>query len=235
MRTVTRFVLPILLGACLLNASGQGWMPATAQSTKTTARLNEAERALVSGSRAEIVRSGMSSRYFDRHFTLVKVVNQPGDRRVVWKFSLNEYHATVTDVLGFYTKDGKRFDTHSVAGSLRATSEIKRTISMKNATRIMKSCIGAFANPSVEYRASGNDRARLTLTAEAVSTLPVRDEPKPSPSPSTSVPQVSTDMDEIKRKGKKRPPIIVGVIDLESGKCTRGELISGAPHPVSQF
>jgi hypothetical protein len=179
------------------------------------------------------VRTGISEAYFDRHFTLVKIFSQPGDRRVVWKFSFNEYSTNVSDVLGYYTANGKRVDVHSVTTTLGATSEIKQTISRRTANRIIQRCIGGFANPSVEYRASGNGRARLFLTAEAVSKLsqPLKEERRANPPKA----QVQTDMDVIKNKQKNRPPIIVASIDLETGKCTKGELLAGPSPPANQF
>ena len=172
----------ILVGVFLSVAPGHGSPMPGVQSTQTIIKLNEAERALVAGSRNAIVRSGMSSAYFDRHFTLVQVVNRSGDRRVVWSFSVNEYATTVTDVLGYYTANGERMNTHSITATLGATSEIKRTISRKTADRLIHKCIGSFANPSVEYRASDNGRAKLLLTAEAIPKLspPQTEEPPKS-------------------------------------------------------
>ena len=215
----------MMLGGCLLIANSQGWMPVTAQSTRTTARLSEAERALVGGSRAEFVRSGMSSRYFDRHFTLVKVVNQPGDRRVVWKFSVNGHSTTVTDVLGYYTKDGRRVDTHSVTAALRATSDINRTISRRKANQIMQQCIGNFRNAVVEFRAADAGGARLFLTAEALPQNTGQNKDQPTPE---NPPVESSDADPIKKKGPRRPAIVVGSVDLQTGKCTKGKLTVGS-------
>jgi hypothetical protein len=70
--------------------------------------LTDAERALVASSRKAIIQTGVSESYFDRHFTLMKAVNQPGDRRVVWKFAINGYETFVSDQLGYYTEKGKR-------------------------------------------------------------------------------------------------------------------------------
>src|SRR5688572_8766504 len=185
----------ILVGAFLSVAPGHGSTTPGAESRQTIIQLNEAERALVAGSRNAIVRSGLSSAYFDRHFTLVQVVNRSGDRRVVWSFSVNEYATTVTDVLGYYTANGKRRDTHSVTATLGATSEIKRTISRKTADRLMQKCVGSFTNPSLEYRASGTGPARLLLTAEAIPKLgPPQTEEPPKSSPKA---QVQTGMDVI--------------------------------------
>ena len=223
----------ILVGAFLSLAPGDGSTTPGAQATQTIIKLNEAERALVAASRSAIVRTGISEGYFDRHFRLVQVVNRSGDRRVVWSFSVNEYTTTVTDVLGYYTANGKRMDTHSVTATLGATSEIKRTISRKTADRLMQKCIGSFTNPSLEYRASGTGPAMLLLTAEAIPKLgPPQTEEPPKSSPNA---QVQTGMDVIREKRRNRPPIIVASIDLESGKCTKGELLAGPKAPASQF
>lgn len=233
MRRLMQITRSILLGATVLFAADYAGIPARAQSAKTPVVLNEADRALVAGSRNAIVRTGVSEGYFDRHFTMVKVVNQPGDRRIVWKFTVNEYSVNVSDVLGYYTANGKRHDTHSVTTTLGRTAEIKRTISRKTADRIIQRCIGSFTNPSVEYRASDNGRARLLLTAEAIPRLSALQKEDPRPNPPKA--QVPTDRDVIRDKPKNRPPIIVASIDLESGKCTKGELLAGPSAPTSQF
>lgn len=192
--------------------------------------MTDGERALVVASRNAIVLTGMSGGYFDRHFKLVKVTNQPGDRRIVWKFSINGYETVVSDVLGYYSKDGKRFDTHSVATTLRATSDITRTLSRQKANQVMQQCIGAFRKPSVEYRAADHGDARLFLTAESVPKAKRETEerrereereererqPKPKPLPGTDVIEDEGDDDG--------PPITVGSVDLQSGKCIKGKL-----------
>ncbi len=228
MRGATQFMLFMLLAAAVLITHAPS--PTNAYSGQAQLKLNEAERALVTGSRNAIVRTGMSEAYFDRRFSLVKVVNQSADRRVIWKFSLNEYSTIVTDVIGYYTADGKRVDVHGAATSLRVTSDINKTISRKKADQIMQKCIGRFTNAGVEYRASPNGPARLVLAAEAVP----RPEPEQQPTPvNPSKTQPPTDMDLIKPKGKRRPPIIVGAVDLQSGKCTKGELLAGPSVPMS--
>lgn len=225
MRKPGRVLLLILLGA--LAAIGEGWLPAGAQS-KPAVRLNDAERKLVGQSRNAVVRTGMSPGYFDRHFKLVKVVNQSADRRVVWQYSLNEYNTTVTDVLGYYTKDGKRFDTHSVEAMLRATSDIKTTISRRKANQMMQQCIGSFRNVSIEYRAADGGGARLFLTAEAVPRRARRSkeerEREEREEREREARAKATGSDPIENEGEKGPPIIVGSIDLQTGKCTKGEL-----------
>jgi len=228
-RSLTAVLLLILLAAFLFVVPGVGWTTAGMQSTKGAEKLNQAERELVAGSREAIVRSGMSSAYFDRHFTVVQVVSRAGDRRVVWSFSINEYATTVTDVLGYYTANGKRIDTHSVTTTLRATSDIIRTISRRRANQIMQQCIGTHRNMSVEYRAADARGARLFLTAESVPKIArasekrreeeEREARERQSKPKRSEPDVIKDEDE-----DYGPPTIVGSVDLQTGKCTKGEL-----------
>jgi hypothetical protein len=163
--------------------------------------------------------------------TLVKVVNQSGDRRVVWKFSINEYETIVSDQLGYYTENGRRVDTHSVTTTLQATSEIQRTISKRMANQIMQRCIGSFSHSSVEYRASGPGGARLVLTAESVPKSArrqkenerEREEKEARQRQAKSKSGQNTDV--IEREEDGGPPIVVGSVDLQTGKCTKGQLV----------
>lgn len=189
-------------------------------------KWTDAERALISGSRQAIIRTGISAAYFDRHFTVVQVVNKPGDRRIVWKFSVNEYETKVSDVLGYYTENGKRVDTHSVTTTLRTTADIDRTISRRAARQLMRQCIGSFRNVSVEYRTSDGGGARLLMTAESIpktaqrrkSEVREREARERQAQPKTS------GVDPIESEGHD-PPIITGTVDLQTGKCTKGELV----------
>ena len=200
---------------------------ATEQAKAKIPQLTRAERALAAGSRKAIVRTGMSESYFDRHFTLVKVINQSADRRAVWKFSINEYETIVSDQLGFYTENGRRVDTHSVTTTLQATSEIKRTISRRTANQIMQQCIGSFSHPSVEYRASGPGGARLVLTAESVpkSARQQKENEREEARQRQAKSKSGQDADVIEREQDEGPPIVVGSVDLQTGKCTKGQLI----------
>jgi hypothetical protein len=185
----------------------------------------------VTSSRKAIVRTGISESYFDRHFAVIKVVNQPGDRRVVWKFSINEYETTVSDSFGYYTENGKRVDTHSVTAFLKATSEIKRTISKGMANQIMQRCIGRFANPSVEYRSTGSGAARLVLTAEAVPKSARRQKEEEREREEREARErkakakTGQDTDVLEEEEKEGPPIVTASVDLENGKCTKGQLL----------
>ncbi|HXT63965.1 MAG TPA: hypothetical protein VN696_13085 [Pyrinomonadaceae bacterium] len=219
----------LLICACAVTMPSRALELFPDQAPKVSSpRLTDAERALVAGSRQAIVGTGISEKYFDRHFTLVKVVNQPGDRRVVWKLSVNGYETTVSDVLGFYTNDGRRIDTHSVSSTLHHTSDIEKTISRSAANDIMRKCIGTFAHPAIELLATGNE-ARLVFTAEAARKTARRSEKE------------EREREERERaaqkKGKQgsdvfeseediRPPIITGTVDLQSGKCTKGQLVT---------
>ena len=215
----------------LLALSFEGAMLAQKASPKNSAGtvMTDAQRLMAAASRKAIMQTGISGGYFDRHFTLVKVINQPGDRRIVWKFVVNEYETTITDVLGYYTENGKRIDTHSVASTLRATAEIKRTISRKTANQIMQRCLGAFTNASVEYRPSASGPARLFLTAESIPKASQREteiEREREERERAARNQNRKDADEIEHEGGNRPPIFTGSVDLQSGKCVKGELIS---------
>ena len=225
------YIVIVSLCACVVATSPQAARvgPQRIQQPPAAApKLNDAERALVAASRRAIVSTGVSQSYFDRHFTLVKVVNQLGDRRVVWKFSVNGYETTVSDVLGYYTQNGKRVDAHSVGSTLRRTTEIEKTISKPEAYRIMRRCIGTFANSSVEYIASGGE-ARLLLTAESIPKTVRRSEKQEREREArerASQSQNRQGTDAIEHEGENGPPIITGTVDLQTGVCTKGRLIT---------
>ncbi len=193
----------------------------------STPSLTDTEKAMVAGSRQAIVATGVSEKYFDRHFTLVKIVDQPGDRRVVWKFSVNSYEATVSDVLCYYTKDGKRIDTHSFSSTLRRTTDIEKTISRSAANRIMRKCIGTFAHPAIELIAMGTE-ARLVLTAESARQTSRRSEKeeREREERERAAQNKKPGNDVIENEGDIHPPIITGTVDLQSGKCTKGQLVT---------
>ena len=189
-------------------------------------KLTAAEKILVAGSRAAILRTGISEPYFDRHFKLLRVVNQPGDRRVLWKYSINQYGTIVSDVIGYYTQAGKRIDTHGVATTLFVTTDIKQTIPRWRANRIMRACIGDFTNASVEYRGSGQEKAKLVLVAEFIPKAG-RSRDKDSGGREarerTLKAQSGKGVDIIEAEEENtRPPIFFGSVDLETGKCVKG-------------
>jgi hypothetical protein len=227
-----RRLLLVLICACVIAAPISALESFHAQRPKVTAPvLTDVERAIAADSRKAIIATGVSETYFDRHFTLVKVVNQPGDRRAVWKFSLNGYETTVSDVMGYYTKEGKRIDTHSVASTLRRMTEIEKTISRRAANRIMRQCIGSFVHPTIEFVAV-NKEARLVLTAEAARRTAgrrekderEREEREREARERAAKSQNKQTTDPIENEGGNGPPIVIGTVDLQSGKCRKGQL-----------
>jgi hypothetical protein len=181
MRLATALTLAVLFAAVADGAYAQGEAaPAKAQraagAVETGGRkepvselkLSEDEARLVRSSKAAVVATGLSGPYFDRHFRLVKVVNQPGDRQVIWKYSLGEYETTLNDIVGFYTAGGGRVDTHSITGTLGSTYDIRQTIPRPRAEKIMRECLGRYADAAVVYqRLTENGQTGLYLTAQA--------------------------------------------------------------------
>ena len=182
------------------------------------------EQALVDGSRRAIIETGVSPEYFDEHFTLVSVVDKASDRRVVWRFAINGYETRLTDSIGFYAEGAKRIYTHSVASVLGHTSEIKQTISLSRALRIMKTCIGDFQNPSVEY-GPVDGYAQLLLVAHA--RQPTHEERQTEIERERQQREKSiaaaSGADVIKSEEvNERTPLKLGSVNLQTGKCTRG-------------
>lgn len=201
--------------------------------------LTAGERALVAGSRAAIIGTGLSAAFFDRHFRVARVIDRPGDRRVVWLMSVGGYEATVNDSVGYYTEGGRRVDTHSVAATLSETSDITRTLTRARAERLMRRCIGRYDDAQVEYRAHGPQaRAALLFTASRLV-------PPPPESPAararrekaereTAQSQVPDDpqRDPLrKKKGGPSPVLLLGAVDLVTGECTVGHGQAGSPKP----
>ncbi|HEX8688048.1 MAG TPA: hypothetical protein VF654_16170, partial [Pyrinomonadaceae bacterium] len=153
-------LLPLVLAAAAFMAAAAS---GAARPARRQTELTAAEKSLVEGSRAAVIATGITAEYFDRHFRVERVVDRAGDRRVVWRFSVGGYEATVSDSIGFYTEGGRRFDTHSVAGTLNTTSDLTRAIPRARAERIMRRCIGAYTSPRVEYRAHGPGGAAALL------------------------------------------------------------------------
>ena len=83
MRRAETIVLVGLVSCLFMLARSEAGILDPKQVTQQPANLTQAERALVAGSRQAITVTGISEAYFDRHISLMKVVNQPGDRRVV--------------------------------------------------------------------------------------------------------------------------------------------------------
>jgi hypothetical protein len=233
-----RTLLSLVLVATFCAAPAAG-----TQTDAPRAELNASEKSLAEGSREAIIKTGISEAYFDRHFRLARVVDRPGDRRVVWRFSVGGHEATVSDSVGFYTEGGRRFDTHSVAGTLNSTSDLARTIPRPRAEQLMRRCIGRFTNPQVEYRAHGPEgAAALLLTAEAL-VVPrgvagrerrereerEREERKEHEERERSPGSQQADKAEEEDEGGDRIVVLLGAVDLSTGKCTVGRGQAGPP------
>lgn len=191
--------------------------------------LAENQRKLVEESKTAIQIAGISAPYLARHFHVFKVIDNPGDRRVIWKFSVNEYETTVSDSIGYYTAGGKRINTHSITGLLTTARDIANTIPRQRAEKLMSACIGKFVNAGVIYQAVAG-RATLLFTAESASKPSKENDRsstreraerterarKPKP-PSSEVDIIQNEDDE----GNKAP-VIFGAINLETGRCSKG-------------
>lgn len=195
-------------------------------------KLSASEAALVEGSKQAILATGISDAYFKAHFKLLNVVDKPSDRRVMWQFSVNEYQAVVTDAIGYYTEGAKRIDTHSVSKALGQTSEIQRTLTRARALRIMKSCIGVFENPSVTY-GPVDGRAELLLVASARTkgekTKSEREkerEREREERDKRRATAAGTDVIESEEEERETYPILLGAVNLSTGKCTKGAALS---------
>lgn len=244
--------MKILLSFVLIAAAFMAATPSGAKTTQSTPQrreLNASEKSLVEGSREAIIKTGLGEGYFAEHFRVVRVVDSPGDRRVVWQFSVGGHTATVSDSVGFYTEGGRRFDTHSVAGTLGMTSDLTRTITRARAERLMRRCIGRFSNPQVEYRSHGsNGEAALLLTAEAL-VVPRAVEGREAYERSGREERERREREERERarrqsngseqadkvaeedEGGDGVVVLLGAVDLSNGKCTVGRGQAGPPVP----
>lgn len=207
--------------------------------TQPDLELSENQKTLVEGSKRALLKTGMSEIFFDRHFRVVEVVDKPGDKRVVWKMSVNEYEATVNDSIGYHTQGQKQINIHSVQNLLSSTSDIKRTISRARALRIMRACLGRFANETVEYRAAGSGKAGLFLTASSVprierlSRREVRERErkrseKESQERALQDRQGLTDVVD-EEEEDERPRVFIASVNLETGECVKGIAQVGPP------
>lgn len=179
----------------------------TLTSQEQSSKLSASEEALVRSSRTAVISTGFSGPYFDAHFKLERVVNKSADRRVIWKFSVGDYKAILSDDVGFYTDEkGTRLNSHGVLNALSTAHDIKSTIPRKRADKLMSQCLGKYIEGPVVLQSFGTDRkARLLFTA-------------------SSIPRFL-------KKGKdlNKPVIYTGFLDLETGKCTKGIAQAGRP------
>ena len=166
------------------------------------------DQELAANSKKAIIETGISEPYFNEHFRLVKVVNEAGDRRVEWKYSINDYETMLVDDVGYYTSQaGERVDVHSIKNELFSAYDIKRTIARSKADAALRACLGEHSSTQIVYRAlKAPGKARLYLTARSIESPEDQDE-------------------KGREKGKETKREIegisfrVGFVDLESGKC----------------
>jgi hypothetical protein len=201
-------------------------------------QLTQNQKGLIEGSKKALLKTGMSEAYFNKHFRLVDVFDKPGDRRVVWKFVINGYEATINDSIGYYTEGSERIDIHSVENALSSTTEIKRTIPRPKALRIMRSCLGKFTEPMIEYRAGASGRAELLLIASSIP-KPVpqsrerraREQDRKEENSRKKVAQAGRESktDVIEEEDENDRPVYIASVNLETGKCTKGRAQAGPP------
>ena len=241
MRTLLTFALTLFASAAVFSAGAGAQQKPSAAGTPS---LNDSERALAAASREAIIKTGLSAAFFDRHFRVARVVDRPGDRRVVWRLSVGGYETSVNDAVGFYTEGARRVDTHSVSATLNTTSDITRTITRRRAETLMRRCIGRFVNPQVEYRANGAaGRAALLFTAHSL--VPARREEHEREGRGREA-RERRERDEREREERERraraqsgaPPaadvveeedeggegfvVVLGAVDLVTGECSVG-------------
>jgi hypothetical protein len=181
--------------------------------TQTTAGALDPSQAdhgeLAANSKRAIIETGISEPYFKAHFQLLKVVDEAGDRRVEWKYSVNEYETMLVDDIGYYTSDaGQRIDVHSIKSELFSAYDIKRTIPRSKADAALKSCIGEHSNTLIVYRPlKVPGKAGLYLTAR-------------SKIPFESEEDKEKDQDKETEREIEGLLFNVGFVDLETGKCS---------------
>ena len=178
-----------------------------------TQQLGELEQS----SRRAIIETGFSEGYFDEHFSLVSTFDKPGDMRVVWRFSLHGYQTIVSDAIGYYSEHQRKIYVHSIKNTLGSARDIFRTISRRRARALMKSCLGRYAREGIALmRFSPSEKVSLYLTANSAYTRRQRGE-------TTGSRNRSQGGDSIKNEGnERRPPIRLGYINLETGRCSTG-------------
>lgn len=197
-------------------------------------KLSDAEAQLVTGSKRAILEAGFSEPYFEAHFQLINVMNQPGDRRIIWKYSINEYETTLNDAVGFYSaEDGRRVDTHSIKQILGAAHDIEKTIPRQQAEKIMKRCIGRYTTPLIIFRPlSAPGKAALYMMASSVSINRESAEKREAEkkrkkgSEKKASKNEAAKLDKLREEGDEgEAPSYFGMVDLETGACTKGKAI----------
>lgn len=218
----------LLLPACLLSAL-------LVFSSYAQSKLTASETALVEGSKQAILATGISETYFKAHFKLLSVVDKPSDRRVMWQFSVNEHQTVITDAIGYRMEGTKRIDLHGVTKALGQTSEIQRTVTRTRALRLMRSCIGPFESPSVTY-GPVDGRAELLLMASSrkppEKVKSEREKEREREREERDKRRAATAGTDVigseEEEGEEREvrPILLGAINLTTGKCTKGAAVS---------
>lgn len=195
------------LSDCQARTTVQG-KEAETQAAAGSHLLSKEDQELVDNSKKAVIETGISEPYFNEHFRLIKVVNEAGDRRVEWKYSVDEYETTLIDDVGYFTSDaGQRIDVHSIKNELFSAYDIRTTIKRSKADAALNSCIGEHSNALVVYRPlKVPGKARLYLSARSIT--PGSKEEK--------------EKDEEKETEREVEGIVfnVGFIDLETGKCS---------------
>jgi hypothetical protein len=200
--------------------------------SQNTNKLSTPEQTLVDDSKQAIIATGVSDSYFNAHFKAVRVETKTSDRRVVWQFTINDHQAVVTDSIGYYTQGTQRIDTHSIAQSLGHTNEITKTIPRARALQLMRRCIGNYADPSVIF-GSVNGVAELLLTAHLKPNVSRREREEREQEEAREREKEKrnkkpTGVDEVENEGEEDggEPVIIGYINLQTGRCTKGKGLS---------
>ena len=184
---------------------------------------------LEQSSRKAIIETGFSEAYFDKHFRIVATFDKPGDIRVVWRFSVNGYETTVSDAVGYYTDHQRRIYVHSIKNTLGSARDITMTISRRRARALMRSCLGRYAGEAVALMSlSPGEAVSLYLTAHSLNRVGVNGGQRQR---DTDVEKgvnrrnPGVDVPERERTGKHQP-IYLGYINLETGRCSKGQAIA---------
>ena len=209
-----------------------GFVQATfSYSSPQTSKLTDSDHILVNESRKSIIETGISESYFDGHFKVIRVENKTSDRRVVWQVTINEYQAYITDSIGYYTEGARRIDIHNIRQALGRTTEIDKTISRTRALTLMKTCIGSFSDPSVQFGpVEGTAELLLVAHQKEMSSRRLREErerleAREREREKERRAKKNTGGDEIENEGEEGDgePVVIGYINLQSGKCTKGK------------
>jgi hypothetical protein len=205
-----------------MSGSGRRAMPAT-----SVDKLDEGERRLVEGSRDSILSTGFSTRYFDEHFRLEQVIDRPGERRVVWKYSVGDYEVLVQDLIGYRTEAGRRLDVHAIADTLGATRDIVRTIKRSTAERLMRRCLGRNAPSAVVFQSLADGRkSALYLTAQAAGARDARGEREARERREQKRDARGTQPGEMREDDEEGAPFFIAYVNLETGRCVKTRGIS---------